>query len=381
MDNDSKIEELLSIKRYLEFVNSSFIANHLTGMCEKGWVRNRDPDLDYYLWEYYPIVDIQSLSQYPIPVKDEYLNDFLQSYKERYVKYKDSYRQKYYSSNVPTDDEEWLCQKVSEWQKNVIEDYSKEEHLRRLIWSLGDKYEESSRDTLEGNALLFATPEHYINFNEFHCKGMCFEIIQRLKGYNLVKLKAMDGLWGGYPHYGRKNPILPNVSSLRIPKEIYQSGLGECRITEIGAGVFDFLSKVENLYLPSISKIEWSLWECFSLKNIHIEHSYGGWNSYQTIDGVLFSGDAKILIAYPNQHGEEYEVPMGVEKINNKAFKDCANLKILKLPSTLKSIGLNAFYRCENLRLIIVDNKEGAIEYEGLFGNYGNVCPQWKWNQ
>ena len=380
MNSDPIIRELYSLKKYVEIVDSRFISNHLKGKCEKGWIRNRDPDKDYYLWEYYPIIDMQSISLPSIAVKDEYLKDFLNSYKEVYKWFEDPYKEQYNDNRAPTENDKlWLNQKISEWRKNVISDYSRDEHIRRLVWSLGDKYNDASRSTLEANAQLFISPDRHINFNEFHSQGMCFEIIGRSSHSVCVRLKSIDGLWGGYPNYGRHEPILNNTSSLRIPDKFYREGLGECYISQIGSGVFDYLTKVENLYLPSISKIEWSLWDCFLLKNIYIDYSYSGWNNYRTIDGVLFSGDAKTLIAYPNKHGEEYEVPSGVERIHNKAFKDCIDLRLLKLPATLKSIGLNAFYRCENLKQIIVDNVEGSINYEGLFGNYGEVNPEWSW--
>lgn len=382
MYSDPIIKELCSLKKYIEFVDPRFISKHLEGKCEKGWLRNRDSDRDCYFWDYYPIINMQSITLPPISVNDEYLKDFLNSYKEEYVWYVDAYKEKYNEKRAPTENDKlWLNQKISEWKKNVISEYSREEHIRRLVWSLGDKYNEVSRSMLEANAQLFISPDQHINFKEFHSHGMCFEIINRSSHSVYVRLKSMDGLWGGYPNYGRHEPILSNTLSIRIPEKFYREGLGTCYITQIGYGVFDYLTKVENLYLPSISTIEWSLWDCFNLKNIYIDYSYNGWNNYRTIDGVLFSGDAKILIAYPNKHGEEYEVPKGVERIHNKAFKDCVNLRLLRLPVTLKSIGLNAFYRCENLRQIIVDNVEGSIDYEGLFGNYGDVNPEWCWTK
>ena len=140
------------------------------------------------------------------------------------------------------------------------------------------------------------------------------------------------------------------------------------------------MSDVEVLELPNtLRQVEWSLWQCRKLKEIRINNSYDI-NGFKTLDGVLFSGDMKILIAYPNNHGAEYEVPEGTEIIANKAFKDCFNLKRLILPSSLRTIGLNAFYRCESLKLIQVNGPKNRIYYEGLFGNYGNVNPIWEYH-
>ena len=78
-------------------------------------------------------------------------------------------------------------------------------------------------------------------------------------------------------------------------------------------------------------------------------------------------------------HGIKYEIPEGVKRIGNKAFKDCVNLEELILPSTLEYVGINAFYRCENLKRIIVNNKKGTVKVEKLIGTYGNVNPKWYW--
>lgn len=85
------------------------------------------------------------------------------------------------------------------------------------------------------------------------------------------------------------------------------------------------------------------------------------------------------MLAYPNMHGAIYEIPEGVKKIRNHAFKDCYNLEELTLPSTLEHIGINAFYRCENLKRIIVNREKGSIKIEGFWGDYGNVTPKWYW--
>ena len=46
------------------------------------------------------------------------------------------------------------------------------------------------------------------------------------------------------------------------------------------------------------------------------------------------------------------KLPMGVTAIGSDAFRGCANLGSVSLPSTLKSIGSNAFYKCYELKAI-----------------------------
>ena len=76
-------------------------------------------------------------------------------------------------------------------------------------------------------------------------------------------------------------------------------------------------------------------------------------------------------------HGKIYEIPEGVEIIERFAFKDCGNIEILILPSTIKLIKLNAFYRATNLKKIVCNCKKNDFVNEGSYGDFGNVCPQW----
>lgn len=369
------IQEIQLLKEYLDLVDGNFISERLCVSVSRGWVTYRDPDNDWYHVTYY--AQIQH-SQFDISlprIADGYLNDFLESYTEEYRE-----------DLSDLQSERLLKQKEIEWKLRIISDYSREEHIKRLIWALADKNDESLRISIENNAQIILSPDRIINFNEFHADGMCFEIVSHntprvtSADFRDVKLKAIDGLFGGYPNYGNRRPCLPNKKFLRIPYKIYKFGLGNCRIVGLAAGVFDNMGDVEVLELPNtLRQVEWSLWQCRKLKEIRINNSYDI-NGFKSIDGVLFSGDKKKLIAYPNNHGEEYEVPEGTEIIASKAFKDCFNLKRLILPSSLKTIGLNAFYRCESLKLIQVNGPEDTLYCEGLFGNYGNVNPKWEYS-
>jgi hypothetical protein len=57
------------------------------------------------------------------------------------------------------------------------------------------------------------------------------------------------------------------------------------------------------------------------------------------------------LYAFAGSGIEHLVIPEGVEKIGGCAFEDCKNLKEVKLPSTLEEIGLYAFEGCENIEI------------------------------
>lgn len=71
---------------------------------------------------------------------------------------------------------------------------------------------------------------------------------------------------------------------------------------------------------------------------------------YTVVDGVLFSRDMKVLIAYPiAKEGSHYQIPMGVELIEDSAFAGNQHLSDLCLPSSVRVIGSSAFARMEVL--------------------------------
>ena len=211
-----------------------------------------------------------------------------------------------------------------------------------------------------------------IDLDVVQYEGMSFRITDYEK--KEVELLKYGGVWGRVVSYGLKKSYLENQKTITIPKEIYISCLGTLSVSKIGAAVFESLTDCEEIYLPgTLRDISWCFWNCRKLKYIHTE-LYG---YYRSIDGILYNDNRKMLIAYPNSHGEDYVVPDGVEEICNLAFKDCNNLKTLTLPSSIKRIGLNAFYRCENLSDIYCRGAKNSILFEGFQGNFGEVNPTW----
>ena len=91
------------------------------------------------------------------------------------------------------------------------------------------------------------------------------------------------------------------------------------------------------------------LWECVNLQRIIVDPAN---EKYCDIDGVLYSKDKKELIAYPNAKGEKYIVPEGVRCIGNCSFKN-TNITRITMPSSLRKIGVNAFYDCMQLMEIL----------------------------
>ncbi len=97
-------------------------------------------------------------------------------------------------------------------------------------------------------------------------------------------------------------------------------------------------------------------------------------DEYITIEGVLFSRDMKTLVAYPIAKGERsYQVPDGVEIIEEGAFERNQALASISLPGSVRVINNSAFQSASAL---------SAVQFsEGLesIGDYAfEACAQLK---
>ncbi len=86
---------------------------------------------------------------------------------------------------------------------------------------------------------------------------------------------------------------------------------------------------------------------CNALTNILVSNEN---ETYQSIDGTLYTKDGKTLLLYIEKNGEtEYTVPDGVTTIESGAFAGCESLERVVLPGSVTYIGVGAFSGCSAL--------------------------------
>ena len=98
-------------------------------------------------------------------------------------------------------------------------------------------------------------------------------------------------------------------------------------------------------------------------------------------DGGLFTADGKNLVYYIPQEDPfgnplpYYEVPEGVETIEDGAFEDCDTLKIVSLPDSLVTIGNRAFRNSGLQEISFGKNVKtiGDFAFDGCDLNYVNL--------
>lgn len=405
-------QKLSLFKNQLEIVDGYFLSNHLTGKIYHGWITYGDSDKDWYSKYYCPELDEEAISILGMDNKngflyvrgteiyDEYIHDLINGYEI-------DHRDEIYDEVL---DNKALAEVIPLWKEMIIKDYDREEHIKRYVWkfipsiinSLNQNTNTPSQIApqslyingswhinlfkseddpnliakIEDIANSILSPNHHIDFSEFQSNGLIFKIINYHK--REVRLKRVNGLFGEYIHYKKRAVVLPNEKELCFPTDVYHPQYGDMYLTEIGKGAFESLTNTINIGIHRyVRRIEWSFWNCKKLSSISVSAQ----NPYFcSINGVLYTEDKKTLVAYPNAHGKEYVVPHGVEEIGNCAFKDCDMIEQIHLPITVKRIGINAFYRCTNLKTISYEGSEEEIKFEGFSGDYGFVNPKWEYS-
>jgi hypothetical protein len=88
---------------------------------------------------------------------------------------------------------------------------------------------------------------------------------------------------------------------------------------------------------------------CSSLQEISVSESN---ENYTSIDGVLYSKNVSTLICFPGGKSGEFIVPSSVTSIGNNAFYECKTLVSIELPASLTEICNRAFGFCKSLKIV-----------------------------
>ena len=160
---------------------------------------------------------------------------------------------------------------------------------------------------------------------------------------------------GGYAFYG-----CTNLQTLRLHEGLKQ--IGQFSLSHINA--------LTSLSIPaSVDSIIGSAF-CYSpnLQEILV-HPYN--TKYTSIDGVLFSKDRSMLVAFPNGKTTRYTIPDGTATIGSVAFRGASGLQEVVMPTTLRTIKSSAFFDNTGLTTVIVPEGVTTIESSAFSGCTG----------
>lgn len=150
---------------------------------------------------------------------------------------------------------------------------------------------------------------------------------------------------------------LPNVIT-SIGRETFKNDIGLLRIhmpeqlASIADKAFMGCNNLTEIDIPANVRFigDGIVKDCENISRINVDAS----NQYfVSIDGVLFDYDCSTLKIFPvNNSASVYKVPDGVTRIAPYAFVNSKRLTKVTLPSSLLTIGTDAFIGCTNLNVL-----------------------------
>lgn len=386
---DSIIQEntriVLKIKDYLDIINYDFLVAHMS-ISRRVYYSRRDCD-DNSVYIHSVVFDsfaqhLLQLSKGQICILDtDYSDLYLSCLGEKII------------------NPSW--ESVDELKVKVCESYNRNNHICKLlgqhcipsIWN--NELTTAERKQVEDSLIqdLKILDFHINSLSEFEYQINGYSIICEINQYKLVRLKKAKSVFGNRVTYYDNDKRISEENSLDIPFSVKWMGT-DWNVIDISDGFFDNCNELETVVLPDdLESFSWSFWNCPKLKEIKTKKRTPDVYSQPKLisrNGILYkmrynTNDCELL-AFPNMYAKDFYLPENIEvnfkkikvsAISKFAFKCCDNLESLHIPCCVKHIGINAFYRCNNLRFIYYYGNINDLKIDGLSGDYGSVNPEW----
>lgn len=180
-----------------------------------------------------------------------------------------------------------------------------------------------------------------------------FDTCAGLTSVTMPNSENISGIPSGMFHKCANLKILktPNCSSESIEGVIsIPNG-----IKSIGSNAFAECTQIHIVEIPaSVESISPTAFrQCNLLERYAVSKDN---KSYKDDNGILMSGDGKILISYPNGAECDYTIPQSVNEIGDYAFCNNTFIKSVSLPDNIAKIGQRAFQYCKSLHDINFPN-------------------------
>ena len=160
--------------------------------------------------------------------------------------------------------------------------------------------------------------------------------------------------------FSSRHTSITSSSDIFNPKILEINFRDNSHCTTIGDFAFYNLYNISEINLPSsITNIGENSLCATNLVNINVHHAN---NSFSSYNGVLYTKDYSTLLFAPMAK-TNYTIPSSVKIIENNAFYKCSKLTTINFEhgSNLVKIGDNAFNKCSNLSEFIIPNTVQTI--------------------
>ena len=197
--------------------------------------------------------------------------------------------------------------------------------------------------------------------SSFICRGQ--SALEKFTGSNVSedgRCLIIDGVLHGFAPAGLKSYTFPSgIVTLQtgvcgLTKEL-ESAVLPSGLREIRAYAFQ-QSNIESITIPAsvVAMDAYTFIRCPRLKNLLGDSHFISEDRKFLYDANAFL--PMTLFCFAGRDEESYEIPEGINAIENYAFFRCDRLKSIKFPRSLSFIAGEAFLDCNNLETILGDH-------------------------